>query len=111
VCGCRSESVLADIILSGDTDSYALSGSQLHNFRLLRKTTQDKARLKLFLNREYQKSRQDYLKINLDLARSVAGSSHISMEQEGINIFSLWVGRQVATLPSMPASTAQRGRR
>lgn len=78
MCGCRSESVLAHIILYGETNHYALSGSQLRNLRSLRKTAQDKIRLRPFLNPEYQKSRQYYLKINLDLACSVVGSSHIS---------------------------------
>lgn len=109
--GCRSESILAHIILYCDTNRYALSGSRLCNLRLLRETAQDKIRLRPVLNPEYQKSRQFDLKINLDLACNVVGSSHISMVQEGINILSLQAGRQAGTLPSIPANAAQGGRR
>lgn len=41
----------------------------------------------------------------------MVGSSHISREQEGINILSLQVGRQVATLFSTPANAIQGERR
>lgn len=41
----------------------------------------------------------------------MVGSSHISREQEGINILSLQVGRQVATLCSTPANAIQGERR
>lgn len=111
MCGCRSESIFVHIILFGNTNHCALSGSQLHNLKSLRKTARDKIRLRPSLDPEYQKSRQYYLKINLDLACSAVGSSHVSTEQEGINILSLQVGRQVATLPSIPANAIQGGRR
>lgn len=51
------------------------------------------------------------LKINSAFACSMVGSSHISREEEGINILSLQVGRQVTTLCSTPANVIQGGRR